>query len=66
MLPQPYKLSQGLCLNNFLQVWFLSNQRYQVPPFRHINRDDEVFYLVRERKVLGNMKYLMSSVEQAV
>ena len=66
MLPQSYKFSHGLCLNNFLQVWLIGNQRYQVPPFRYINWNDEVSHFVMVRKVIGNMKYLMSSVEQAV
>ena len=58
MLPQSYKFSYGICLNNFLQVWLIGNQRYRVPPFRYINRDDDVSPLVRGRKVLGDMKYL--------
>ena len=63
MLPQSYTFSHGLCLDNFLQVWLISNQRYQVPPFRYINRDDEVSPLVIGRKVLGDIKYLMRSVK---
>ena len=27
MLPQSYKLSHGLCLKNFLQVWFIGNKK---------------------------------------
>ena len=65
MLPQSYEFSHGLCLNNFLQVWFIINQRDQVPPFRYINKDDQVSILVIGRKVLGDMKYLMKSVKQA-
>ena len=65
MLPQYYRFSHGLCLNNFLQVWFIFNQMDQVPPFRYINRNDEVYILVRRRKVLGYMKYLMRPVKQA-
>ena len=42
MLPQSYKFYHGLCLNNFLQVLSIGNQRDQVPPFRYINPDDEV------------------------
>ena len=52
-------------LNNFLQVLLIGNQRDQVPTFRHINLDDEVSHLVRARKVLGDMKYLMRSVKRA-
>ena len=66
MLPQSYNCSHGICLNNFLQVLLICNQRDQVPPFRYINWDDEVSRLVKVRKVLGNMKYLMRSVKQAV
>ena len=62
MLSQSYKFSHGLCLNNFLQVWLIGNQKYQLPPFRYINRDDEVSHLVRIKKVLGDMKYLMRSI----
>ena len=65
MLPQSYKFSRGLCLNNFLQFWFIGNQRDQVPPFKYINWDDEVSHLVRERKVLWDMKYLMRLVKRA-
>ena len=66
MLPQSYELSHGLCLNNSLQVLLIGNQRYQVPLFRYINQDDEVSRLVRGIKLLGGMKYLMSSVKRAV
>ena len=65
MLPQSYKFSHGLCLNNFLQVLFICNQRDQVPPFRYINQADKVSHLVIVMKVLGDMKYLMKSVKQA-
>ena len=65
MLPQSYGFSHGLCLNNLLKVLLICNQRYQVPPFRYINRADEVSRLVLERKVIGDMKYLMRSVKQA-
>ena len=65
MLPQSHTVSHGLCLNNFLQFWLICNQRDQVPPFRYINWADEVYHFVRGWKVLGNMKYLMSSVKQA-
>ena len=47
MLPQSYEFSHGLCLNNFLKVWLLGNQRYQVSPFRYINLEDEVYHLVK-------------------
>ena len=65
MLPQSYTFSHGLCLNNFLQVLLICNQRYQVPPFRYINQYDKVSHLVIVMKVLGDMKYLMRSVKQA-
>ena len=65
MIPQCYKLSDGLCLNNFLRVWLLGNKRYQVTPFRYINRGDEVFILVRGGKVIRDMKYLMRSFKRA-
>ena len=32
MLPQYFIFSHGLCLKIFLQVWFIGNQRDQVPP----------------------------------
>ena len=66
MLLQSYKIYHGLCLNNFLRVWLIVNKRDRVPPFRYINQDDEVYHLVRGRKVLGDMKYLMKSVKRAV
>ena len=53
MLPQSYKFSDGLCLNNFLQVWLIGNQRDQDPPFRYINQAGEVSHLVRGRKIWG-------------
>ena len=59
MLPNSYEFSRGLCLNNFLQIWFISNKRDQVPQLSHINRDHEVSLLVRGIKLLGHMKYLM-------
>ena len=62
MLPQYYKISHGLSLNNFLQIWLIGNQRDQVPLFRYINQNDDVSHFVRGRKVLGDMEYLMRSV----
>ena len=66
MLPQSYKFSHGLCLNNFLQVWLIGNQRDQFTPFRYINQDYELSHLVIGIKLLGGMKYLMKSVKRAV
>ena len=65
MLPQFYKISHGLCLDHFLQVWLMCNQRHQAPVFRYIIRDDELSNLVRGSKVIGDMKYLTRSVKQA-
>ena len=62
MLLQSYKISHGICLNNFLRVWFIGNKRYQVQPFIYINWADEAYNLVRGRKLLGDMTYLMMSV----
>ena len=64
MLPQYYKCFHSLCLNNFLQVWLIGDQRYQVIPFRYINWADEVSHLVIGRKVLEDKKYLMRPVKQ--
>ena len=66
MLPQSYKISHGLCLNNLLQVLLIGNQRDQVTLFIYINWDDQVYHLVRGRKVLGDMRYSMRSVKRAV
>ena len=66
MLRQSYEFSHGLCLNNPLQVWLMNNQRYQVPPLRYINHNDEVSILVIGRKVIGDIKYLMRSLKRAV
>ena len=63
MLPRSYKFYHGLCLDHLLQVLLISNQRYQVTLLRYINWDDEVSNLVRVRKVLGDMKYLMRLVK---
>ena len=65
MLPQSYTFSHGLCLNNFLQVLLICNQRDQVPPFRYINQDYKVSHLVIVMKLPGDMKYLMRSVKRA-
>ena len=65
MLTQYYKFSHGLCLYNFLQVWLIGNQRYQVPLFRYINWYCEASHLVIGSKVIGDMKYLMRSVKRA-
>ena len=59
----PIDFSHGLCLNNFLQVWLIGNQIYQVPLLRNINQYDGVSHLVRGWKVLGGMKYLLRSVK---
>ena len=56
MLPQSYIFSHGLCLDNFLQVWFIVKQIYKVPPFRYINWANKVAHLVKISKVLGDMK----------
>ena len=66
MLTQSYAFSNGLCLNNLLQVLLISNQRYQVSLFIYTNWYDEVSHLIRVRKVLRDMKYLMRSVKHAV
>ena len=63
MLPQSYEFSHGLCLNHFLQVWLIGNQRYKVPLFIYINWYDEVFSLVRGRKLIRGMICLMRSVK---
>ena len=65
MLPQSYKVSHGFCLNDFLQVLFMGNQRDHVTPFRYINWSDGVSHLVRGRKVIGNLKYLLRPVKRA-
>ena len=65
MLPQSYKISHSLCLNNFLQVWLIGNKRDQVYPFIYINMYGEVYHLVKGRKVIGDIQYLMSSFKQA-
>ena len=65
MLPNSYTFSHGVCLNIFLQVWLIGNQRYQVNQFRYINQDDGVSHLVRRRKVLGGTKYPTRSVKRA-
>ena len=64
MLPQSYTFSHGLCLNNLLQVWLIGNQIYQIPPLRYINQADWVSCLVRGRKLIGDMKYLMRSIKR--
>ena len=63
MFLQSYECSHGLCLDNFLQVLLIVNQIDWVPPFRYINRGDEVSHLVRVMKVLWDMKYLIRSVK---
>ena len=54
MLHQSYEFSHGLCSDNFLQVWLIGNQRYQVSPLRYIDQYDEVSHLVRGSIVLGD------------
>ena len=63
---QSFSLFSLLCLSNFLQVWFICNQIDQVPLFRYIIWSGEVYPLIRERKVIGDIKYLMKSVKIAV
>ena len=43
----------------------MGNQRYQPPPFIYINWGDEVPRLVRGREIIGDMKYLMTSVKRS-
>ena len=66
MILQSCEFSHGLCLNNFLPIWFIGNQIDHAPLFRYINLYNEVYCLVRGRKVLGYMKYFMSSVKRVV
>ena len=65
MLPQSYKFSHILFLNNFLQVLLICNQRDQVILFRYIHWADEVSHLVLISKVLEDMKYLMRPIKRA-
>ena len=65
MIPQSYKISHGIWLNNFLQVWLMGNQIDQPPLFRYIYWADEVSHIFRRRKVPENMKYLMRSFKRA-
>ena len=65
MIPQSFKFSHSLCLNNFPQVQLIGNKRYKIHQFRYINQADEVYYFVRGRKVLGFMKYSMRPVKRA-
>ena len=66
MLPQSYKISHGLCLNNFPQVSLIGNQRDPVPLFIYVNQADEVSHFVRRRKVIQEMKCLMISLKQSL
>ena len=65
MLTQYYTFNHGLCLNNFLSVLLIGNQRDQVTLFRYNNWADEVSRFVKGRKVLGDMKDLMRLVKRA-
>ena len=47
MVLQSYEISHCHCLNIFLLILLIGNQRYQVPLFRYINQEDEVSHLVR-------------------
>ena len=62
---QSCEFSHGLCLNNFLPIWFIGNQIDHAPLFRYINGGGEVSCLVRGRRVRGDMKYLMRSIKRA-
>ena len=63
MLLWSYTFADGFSLYNFLQVWLIANQSYEVTPFRYINQTDEVYRLVITKIVLEDMKYLMRSVK---
>ena len=65
MLPQYYKFSHGLCLNNFIQILLIINQGYQVPIFRYIHWAYEESHLIRVNTVIGHMKYLMRSSKKS-
>ena len=65
IFPRAYKISPGLCLNNFLQVLLIGNQIDQATLLRCMNWDNEMYRLVRRRKVLGDMKYLIMSVKRS-
>ena len=66
MLPQPYKFSHGLFWIISFRFCLIFNKRYQVTPLIYNNCVDEVSRFFRGRKLLGDMKYLMRSVKQAV
>ena len=66
MIPQSYKFSHRLYVNNLFQVWLIGNQIYQVPMFIYMNWYGEVYHLFRGRKLLGDMKYLMRPVKQSL
>ena len=65
ILPQSYKVSYNLCLNYSLQILLIVNRRDQVNSFRYINHFDEISHLVRVRKLIWDIKYLMSSFQRA-
>ena len=52
-------------MNNFPLVWVIGNKRDQVTPLIYNIRDDDAYHLVRGRKVLRGMEYLLRSVKQA-
>ena len=58
--------SHGLCFNHLSQVWLIGNQRYQVPLFRFINWSGEVSCSIIRIKMLGDMKYLITSIKLTV
>ena len=66
IIPQSYRFSHGLCLNHFLQVLLICNQRDQFPPFGYINWAGEVYHLIRGSKVPRDMKYLMRPIKRSV
>ena len=65
MLLQFHKFDHGFCLNDFLLVWLIGYQRYQVTLFRNINQTDDVYRLVRGKKFIRDMKYLIKSAQRS-
>ena len=67
MLPQHWRIPQGMNLKAFFHLWFIGSVSEGVPPFALIKNGKELeHFSKRGRKVLAEMKYIVVNAVRAV
>ena len=67
MLPENWHMPKGMNLKAFFHLWFLGSATEGVPPFALIKDGKELDHFTkRGRKVLADMKYLVTKAVRAV